>query len=285
MFNMFRADLRRLLRARSLYVSLVILVVIVVATGASVLFVTSQDPAAVGRIVEKHTEQDAGMMIGMAAAASGGYDQAMLRLRRAMDVAKLVQAPFVGGGFVHVLLAIIVALFAARDYASGYLKNLLTLPHLKSRWFFVKLPIGMIAALILYGGILLAALGATIMLGNPIAAPWGQLLAYLGLHLLVDIALTALILMVLTLTQNKTAALVIGMLVATNIQAGIWFLLDTLNFVSFKIADYGLMNQARRLTLESPAAQQGKLALTAAIIAALGSGIGWWAITKRDLKM
>ncbi|NLO15978.1 MAG: hypothetical protein GX123_08090, partial [Clostridiales bacterium] len=105
---------------------------------------------------------------------------------------------------------------------------------------------------------------------------------FLGKEMLVSLALCAIVLFILTLTQNKTAALVLGMVISVNMQMIIFFLIDSLNFLPFRLREWGLMSQASRLLSggETP-----YLVVTALVFMAAGFGISWWAITRRDLKM
>lgn len=285
MLRILKMDLRRLFKTRAMYVSMAILMAIILITAGTVLYMTSRSLRELANIAKSMMEEDPqGMNIDAATTyvqLMGGEEQLKVMVRQTMDIMRLMQVPF-APNMVHLMIAVIAALFASKDYTSGYLKNLLCVPRMKQKWLIGKAAAMLVAAVMVYLAVFLAALIGTTMLGNSITTTWGALFLFLGKEMLVSLALCAIVLFILTLTQNKTAALVLGMVISVNMQMIIFFLIDSLNFLPFKLREWGLMSQASRLLSggETP-----YLVVTALVFMAAGFGISWWAITRRDLKM
>ncbi|HHX21461.1 MAG TPA: ABC transporter permease subunit, partial [Clostridiales bacterium] len=262
MRNILRMDIRRLLRARSLYVGMLIIALIVGIATTAMHFLTTQSVDDLAQMGAWHEDgDDMQSKLAMAARISPeNAKNAMLELRRQADVQSLSMVPIQQIGMAHLMLVIVVALFAAKDYATGYLKNLLTLRGIKSKWLLSKLVIALLVSALLYLTTLLSAVIGSLLLGNPAAFDTAKLLSFFGVHMAVDLALAASVLCVLTLTQNKTAALVFGMLEAFNFQRMVFFLLDTLGWLPFRLSDYAMMNQAGKYAPGDPA---GQLLITA----------------------
>ncbi|MGI6635606.1 MAG: ABC transporter permease [Christensenellales bacterium] len=284
MLNTLRMDIRRLLRARSLYVGMLIIALIVGIATTAIHFLTTQSVDDLAQMGAWHEDgDDMQSKLAMAARISPeNAKNAMLELRRQADVQSLSMVPIQQIGMAHLMLVIVVALFAAKDYATGYLKNLLTLRGIKSKWLLSKLVIALLVSALLYLTTLLSAVIGSLLLGNPAAFDAAKLLSFFGVHMAVDLALAASVLCVLTLTQNKTAALVFGMLEAFNFQRMIFFLLDTLGWLPFRLSDYAMMNQAGKYAPGGPA---GQLLITAGVLFAVYALGAWGALVKRDLKM
>lgn len=284
MRNILRMDIRRLLRARSLYVGMLIIALIVGIATTAIHFLTTQSVDDLAQMGAWHEDgDDMQSKLAMAARISPeNAKNAMLELRRQADVQSLSMVPIQQIGMAHLMLVIVVALFAAKDYATGYLKNLLTLRGIKSKWLLSKLVIALLVSALLYLTTLLSAVIGSLLLGNPAAFDTAKLLSFFGVHMAVDLALAASVLCVLTLTQNKTAALVFGMLEAFNFQRMTFFLLDTLGWLPFRLSDYAMMNQAGKY---APGGSAGQLLITAGVLFAVYALGAWGALTKRDLKM
>ncbi len=287
MRNMLKADIRRLLRARSLYVGMLVIALVVAIATAGFHFLTTQSVEGLTRFARNHAREDSGnMQAGLAMAALISPEsarQAMLELRRQTGVQTLSQVPIQQVGVAHLMLVIVVTLFAAKDYHTGYLKNLLTLKGIKTKWLLSKVVMALVVSILLSLAALASAMVGAMTLGNPPTFDVGLMAGFFGVHIAVDLALAASVLLVLTLSQNKTAALMFGMLEAFNLQRAIYLLLDATGWISsFQLSDYAMMNLAAAY---APGDPPGQVLWTAAILFAVYLTGAWLAITRRDLKL
>lgn len=276
-------DLRRLFRSRSVYVGMLVILLTMAIATAAIHFLTTQSVENLVKMGGSHGRRD-DMQAGLAMAAlisPESAEKAMLELRRQTDVEALVQVPTNQVSVAHLMVVIVLALFAAKDYATGYLKNLLSLRGMKTKWLASKVVIALVISVLFYLVTLAAAVTGSLALGNPAAFDAGLLAGYFGVHIAVDLALAASVLLVLTLSQNKTGALVFGMLEAFNLQRALFLLIDALDWLPFRLSDYAMMNQA---TL-SPGDPVGQLLATAGVLFAVYILAAWAAITRRDLKL
>ncbi len=286
MRNILHSDVRRLLRTRSLYVGMLVIALTVAIATAGVHFLTTQSVEGLTRFAQNH-RGGAGneMQAGLAMAALISPDsarEAMLELRRQTGVQTLAQVPIQQVGVAHLMLAIVITLFAAKDYHTGYLKNLLTLRGIKTKWLLSKIVMALLASVLLSLATLVSAMVGAMVLGNAPTFDAGLMAGFFGMHLLVDLALAASVLLVLTLSQNKTAALVFGMLEAFNLQRAIYLLLDATGWLNFSLSDYAMMNLA---TAYGPGDTPGQLLITTLVLFFVYLLGAWAAITRRDLKL
>lgn len=283
MRNLLRADMARLLRARSLYAGMLVIALTVAIAAAGIHVVTTQSVEGLKRAAGHDHGSDLQAGLAMAAMASpDAARRAMQELRRKTGAEALSQVPIRQVAVAHLMLVIVVTLFAGRDYHTGYLKNLLTLRRIKQKWLLSKVLTALAASALLMLATLLSAVLGALALGNPPAFEPGRMAGFFGVHAAVDLALAASVLLVLSFTQNKTAALVFGMLEAFNLQRAIYLLADATGWLPVRLSDHAMMNLAGGY---APGAPAGQLLWTAgALFAAYACG-AWLAITRRDLKL
>lgn len=231
MIRYLRMDLRRLFKTRGFYLSILLSLVFLLILSIAAYFVTG--------LAQEMTGQE----------FSGPMNNPMIitQARSQMNVGFFASFFLSHNSLLHLLLALFAAGFIAKDHQSGYLKNLFCLPGLRFRWFFAKLIVLLIAALIYYAVYLLGCLLVVLIYGNPLSLNWADLARYFGLHLSVDMALFALICLITSLLQTKSAAVILALVLSLNIQGIFYLLIDSIGFLPFKLGEYGMMRLASRL--------------------------------------
>ena len=185
MLNLFRMDLRRLLRGKALYILIGVLTAVVLS---SVLM--SDGSANIADLL--------GASGGSMFDAQGGFGSGM------------------GLSIIYGLIGLLVMLFVCNDYSSGFAKNIFTVHTNKWHYFVSKLLTMMVA-----GGIMIAAFIAetiifSLILGRGLALdnPFG-LVMFIFQKWLVSGAFAAIYIFINLLTRNKAvgsiAAFLIGM--------------------------------------------------------------------------
>lgn len=246
MRNMFLSDLRRLFRMRAFYLALAALVAVILLVTYGVWMNSQKDVAELIDMAGQQTGQDLSSMKGPARAMSGMGMSPQIILRRQMTTQRLMTMPF-KGRLTHLLLSVLAALMIGKDIQSGYVKNLITLNQFRRHWFWSKLTVMALAALILYAALFPLALLGTWVLGNPVTLSFSYLWPQLAGNFLASLALIALIMLVLMLMQNKTVALVIGVVVPSGILTLVYTLIDLAGILPFHLSGALLMEQVMQL--------------------------------------
>lgn len=287
---MIRSDLRSLRKTKSLYSILLVLAAFVLITAFSTWYMTEKSMTelldfAQKQMAEEGMEQGGNMaQIGAAAQMLDAGDARVMQLqvRRQMSFSILATLTYTAP-LAHTLTVVLMAIYASKDYATGYLKNLLGVQNIKTKWIISKVLMAALAIAVVVISMLLFGLLGTLILGNPMEFNFPQVLPFLSQHMLVSFALCMLTMMVLVLTQNKTTALTVGMLLSFNTQNLLYMLLDTTDWLPFRLRDWGMMNQAGKIALGG--AMPEKLPLIAGTIILVSLLASLVSINKRDLKM
>lgn len=290
MLNILRMDVRRLLRTRSLYATLVVLSAVILVAAIGTWYMTEKSVSelidyAQKQMAEEGIEGGADMdNIAMAAQFLDTSDARVVQLemRRQMSFNTLSTMPFTGS-FAHTLLAMLIALFASKDYATGYFKNLLAMPGVKTKWLLSKVVVMVLCILLTVAVVLGVSAIGTLILGNPMEIDWPKIMAFMGQHMLISFTLNMLVLMILIVTQNKTAAQTLGIMLSVNTQNLLYMLLDLTDWLPFRFKDWGLMNQAMKISLDGPVPE--RLPIIAAVLISFGFIVSLLGINRRDLKM
>lgn len=242
MRNMFVSDVRRLLRMRAFYVSLAALAAVILLLAYGTWMNTQKDVSDLISMVGEETGQDLTAMEGPARAMSSMGMSPQMMLRRQMTTRRLLTAPF-KGRLPHLLISVLAALLIGKDIQSGYMKNLITLKGFRRHWYWSKLCVMVLAALLLYLSLFPFAYAGTWMLGNPVSLSMQEATPLLVGNFLASLALIALMMLVLMLLQNRTAALVLGVLLPSGILTLVYKLIDLAGILPFKLSGALLMEQ------------------------------------------
>lgn len=277
MKNMLLMDGSRLFRSRGFYVIILVSLVLLAIFATAAYFVTGFAQELMDRPLP-----------------TGLVDGNMLQqARRMMNISFFASFYLSHNNLLHLLLALFAAGFIAKDHQSGYLKNLLGIRHMRQKWLLSKYLIMLLAAIIFYGVFLLGCLVVVLLYGNSPAFHWAALAQYMGLHLTVDLALLAIISLIVCLVQGRTAAVILALLVTLNVQTILYLLIDSLNLLPFKLREWGLMAQASRLGLEGgiislmgqdAATKPTQLLPVSLGLCLAGMLLSLWAIRRVDYK-
>lgn len=230
MIKYLRMDIKRLFKTRAFYVTILAAILVLA------LFATA------GWFLADNFTRGEDM---------GGLPMGSLieQARKMFNVARFSSFFMGSPSLHHLLLVVFAAGFISKDHQTGYLKNLFVLQGLREKWLVSKLITMLLAGVLYYLGIILAAAGATLLFGNAPQINVAQLGSFFGLHLTADLALFAILCLTVAFFQSKTSAVVVGMLLSFNIQNLIFLLLDQIGFLPFKLTDYGMMNLVGRLDI------------------------------------
>ena len=175
------------------------------------------------------------------------------------------------------LLAMFAAGFLSKEHHTGYLKNMLSIPRMREKWAVSKMITLLLASLLFYAVFLLACVITVMLFGNAVNLNWGQVAPFLGRQLLVDMALYALLMLVVAVIQTKTAAVISALMLSFNMQGLLYLLIDQIDFLPIKLSSYGMMNLASQLNLPGSlisAVSQGDVDVAARL---LPISLGWLA--------
>lgn len=186
MRNLFRMDLRRLLRGKTLYILIGVLIIVVLSS----VLMSRQDA--------NITDMLGASSGGMFDAEGGGFGSGM------------------GISIIYGLLGLVAMLFICNDYSSGYAKNIFTVHTNKWNYFVSKLLTMMVASTIMIGAFLTVSFILCLLTGRGVALdnPFGFIM-FIFQKWLVSGAFSAIYIFINLLTRNKAvgsvAAFLIGM--------------------------------------------------------------------------
>lgn len=280
MRNMLRSDLRRLFRMRAFYVSLILLAVVILLTAYGTWVSTQKSISSLVEKAEIETGEDLSDLKGKARVADAvGVN--LRSLRRQMTTERLLITPLTGQ-LPQYLLCILSALLIGRDFQPAYLKNLITVKDFRRKFFWSKLLTLSLACVIVYAAMFPLALIGSWILGNPIVIGEKFLSVILPGNLLTTLADIALMMLLAVLLQNKTAALVSGLILIGGTMQMFCMLIDLAHFLPFTLQDKLLMTQTMRLDQTGLTIKFLLTALGQTAIATAGARL---LLDKRDLRV
>jgi len=184
LLNLFKMDLRRLLRGKVLYIMIGVLTSIVLST-----------------VIMSGSDADLKTLLGGVA-----FDNP--------------EMAFIGGsmgaGAIYGLIGIIVMLFICTDYSSGFAKNIFSVHTKKWDYFVSKLLTMMVASAILFAVFVLETVIVGLIVGCSMSvdSPLG-IAAFLFQKWLISAAFIAVYIFISVLTRNKAIGTVAAFLIGT----------------------------------------------------------------------
>ena len=233
MINYLLMDFRRLFKTRGFYLTCLWVLALLGIMATASWFLADQ------------LARNAGGL----AAFSG--DQILSEARKLFNVSRFASFFMSGTSFMHLFLAVFAAGFISREHQSGYFKNLLSIRGAREKWLVGKQLSMLGAGVVFYLVIILGSVLVTLLFGNQPVIDLAQLGAFFGLHLTADLALFALLCLATAFFQSRAAVMVVGMVFSFNMQALLYLLIDQINFLPFKLSEYGMMGLAGRLDIFS----------------------------------
>ena len=287
MLNMLRMDLRRLFRTKSLYISTIVLMAVVIIASIAINAVCKYgsvwDMQDVLSGFSDNTDMKTEMYDYSPSVADATMLEAMkVKLRSFMTLEVLASAPFMSR-LSYMLTALVCVLFVSKDYTSAYIKNLLIIPQAKTKWLISKILILLVTILFMYLGITLAGIIGQLIMGNPFPSDFIPLISYMAKTLVSSISFGLFCIFIVVLFQKRTGAIIICLLMSFNFQMLIYTLIDITKALPFKLGDYGLMTLTGRIGIDTPLPDN--LLPVAGAIAGLSLIFSFVLIRRRDLKM
>ncbi|MDD4081502.1 MAG: ABC transporter permease, partial [Eubacteriales bacterium] len=201
MINTLRMDFRRLFKTRSFYFTFLWALALMAIMATASWFLAD------------NMAREAGGLAGL----TGG--QILSEARKLFNVSRFASFFMGAPSFMHLILVVFAAGYISKDHQSGYFKNLLTLPGAREKWLAGKQLAMLVAGVLFYVVIILGSILVTVLFGNAPVIDVPQLAAFFGLHLTADLALFALLTLTTALLQTRTAAVMVAMVFAFNMQA------------------------------------------------------------------
>lgn len=230
MIRYLSMDIRRLFRTRSFYTSMIVSVIFLSIFALAAYFVT-------------------GIAEDMLPGSERLINEQMMSQARARMTFNFFFSFFFslpGMRMLHMLLALFAAGFLSREHQSGYIKNLMSLPRMRSKWMLSKTLTMLLATLVFYAVFALFCVLVLVFYKNPIVINLSEVGPFIAGQMLVDMALFAVIMLGVTVFQSKAATVVIALLLSLNMQGLFYLLIDWLNVLPLKLSGYGMMNLAAR---------------------------------------
>lgn len=203
MLNLIRMDLYRMVRSKSLYVSLAFILFSVLACyGLIYLLGTPQGQrtaVSIGMLQEEDLEEASHIL--------DGVDSLVFYRQSSLD-----------GGAYNTIFGIVIALFLCMDFQSGYIKNVMALHRRRFEYVFSKLITAGIVSLFY----LSAAFGVNALTNRLFGtmvpyAGWKDNLFYLSWVWIMTTAFAALVILACVFTRNTAAGVLTAVLFGSGI--------------------------------------------------------------------
>lgn len=290
MIPMYKADIRRLFRTRSLYANILIIMAIVLIAAFSMRTLSNRgDITEMTFMIEgiNGSSQKEMQKIRDIAEAPGVSnftppENMRARLRSFISFEMLAKLPFATNLF-FVLMPIVCVMYASKDYATGYLKNYLVMQNAKNKWLLSKMLTLPAILILFYIGIFLASAIGTLVLKNPFPESYADILLYIAKMSLPGFAFALFSLFLTVAFQSKTASLIVTLLLSFSLQTIIYALIDSINFLPFKLRDYAFVSLTRKLSVSGEFPPN--LVIVSAAVAVLSIALSFIVMNRRDLKI
>lgn len=236
MFNALHMDVYRLVRSKSFWIALAILVVVILFATFSIWFMSTPAFAQMLQAAES-----AGASIAIS--SGSGFEQdiseslSLVQAFKGMDTLMYLGSLLLqNGGALLLPIVIIVALFVSVEFETGFAKNVFTTKLSRLSYFFGKALSVLIITIVFYVVSCAAALLSAAAAGFALAAtPLVDVLVWSALVILAIWALSLLISLLVWFFRSKVAAVVTGILITAGlvgmIISGILSLLPSLTFL------------------------------------------------------
>lgn len=198
MLNIFRMDMRRMLRSKSFYICLIILGTTMIFT--QMLIWAISDPKMVEFLISK----------GFTLSVSN-EELSSLNTLYILDVFHQAN---ISGGLFAVVTGILTAIFVCSDFESGYVKNILSVYVKRGKYLWSKFLCISIVNLIYLLATFFIVLVVNVITGSPfLQNPAADLFFFLFQIWVLECGFTAMILLTCMLTRSKAAVITFAIFV------------------------------------------------------------------------
>lgn len=163
------------------------------------------------------------------------------------------------GGLVTLFAGIFTAILACREYATGYIKNLITRKHFRFNVIFSKMFTSFVFTLILVVLINALLYGYSAVIGGSLAVDLTKFLKFNAAIIEGSMAINMAVILVATLTQRSTPTMIFAFVYSQGILTSLSTLVDNFKILPFKIADISVVNKLRTFFYELPTSDFDKL--------------------------
>lgn len=206
MFSLLRMDLYRMIRSKSVYVCMGILLLMIMASLGLVWLVGTPQGQEVAMRIGLFTAED----LADETDTMAGVDTLIMLRQSSMD-----------GGVYNLIFGIWVMLFVCMDYQSGFIKNVMAVH--QNRWNYVaaKIATAGIVSLLYLPAQYLVVLMMNRLLGDMApCSPLGDVLFYLSWAWLLTVAFAALVILVCVWTRSVAAGALTAVLLGSGMVQG-----------------------------------------------------------------
>ncbi len=223
MANLLRMDFYRLIKGKMLWIFLGIVVVIVAVLTGIFGFVNTD----AGREFMMNAAQGSGTVVvgvGNTSSFNTGEVEMEAVLSTMFDISQIqyVNQSFTSGGALLILLFLLVALFVAVEFESGFAKNVFSVRQNKLGFFVSKLIVMLVVTVVfLLFGTVLSMLGSVLIGLDLIASSPAEWAVWFGATLLVIFAYELIVAALVWTTRNKVAGVVLAVLFAAGLIGGL----------------------------------------------------------------
>lgn len=205
-----------------------------------------------------------------------------------MGLMEIIQQLF-AGDYMMIVLVVFVGIFVAGEYGSGTLKNIIGKGHSRGKIYLSRY----LAAAAAITGLILFGVGVCLACGLVFLGPgafkgafWGDLAVYMGLQLVMHMALVALFMLISEVIRNMAGTISGGLAIAifaTLAVGGVDLVLMRLG-LPVRLADYGILELSMGCPIEGLEAGEvmGMVLISLAWLAA-SLGMGIWHFKRTDL--
>lgn len=277
MWNVIKMDLYRMVRMKSFYVVLLILMFffgssIYLAIGQeSFLEANPEEQQKVEDMASSNERVDIGMSVSTDVSAEEGTMVDWLKMN-------------ISAGLMFLLVTIFLVVFVCSEYSAGFLKNTVSQINNRAYLYIGKLVVSFVFIVVGYvAAVLSIILGSLIAIQTVNIGDWKDILMYCGMTLLIQWALSAIIIFFCTLTRSTAFSMVIGICISLNMFALVYMLIDKIA-PSLHAFEYSLVNQLAQVPTVMAGATLSKPILLALVYAIVFSIANCALLNKIDVK-
>lgn len=247
MLNFIRADLWKLFRARSFYLTMVFVLAAMLLMGFLVDTTTRIDYETYLEMQEKQT----GIKISTEEKVEGEeeYMAYQEKVRDTMKTPFFLSIITSESGVLYMAFSVFISLFALLDYKRGYMKNILAIPGSKQKWILSKLSVAAVSAIPFLLLILLGATTYGYLKTGEIGYTMKELIPFMGGQFIALMTIAAIQLLLITLFQSTLPTLILGLIFAKDIHSLIYNLIDNTNVLPFSMVGNAFWTKVYKLTL------------------------------------
>lgn len=247
MLNFIRADLWKLLRVKSFYLTIAVVLAAMLLMGFVVDSTTKIDYESYLEMQEKQT----GVKISTQEKVDGEeeYNAYQEKVRSSLNATFFLSIISSESGLLYMAFSVFFSLFALLDYKRGYIKNILVIPNSKRKWILSKLSVAAVSAIPFLLIILLGATTYGYLKTGEIGYTLKELLPFMGGQFITLLTIGATQILLITLFQSTLPTLILGIIFAKDLHSIIYNLIDYTNVLPFSTVANGFWSKVYKLTL------------------------------------